>query len=65
MPRIGRTVWWHLLRHTGASSLISGWWGIRWSIEDVSKVLGHADIRTTQIYAHLAPQVIAETAQRA
>lgn len=65
VPRIGRTVWWHLLRHTGASSLICGWWGMRWSLEDVSKVLGHTDIRTTQIYAHLVPQVIAETAERA
>lgn len=47
VPRIGRTPWWHLLRHTFASSLVSGWWGMRWSIEDVSKVLGHTDIRTT------------------
>ncbi len=65
VPRIGRTMWWHLLRHTGASSLVSGWWGMRWSLEDVSKLLGHTDIRTTQIYAHFAPQVIADTAARA
>lgn len=65
IPRIGRKVWWHLLRHTCASSLISGWWGMRWSLEEVSKVLGHTDIRTTQIYAHLAPSAIEETAIRA
>jgi len=65
VARIGREVWWHLLRHTFASSLVSGWWGMRWSLEDVSKELGHTDVRTTQIYAHLAPQALAETAARA
>lgn len=65
VPRIGRKVWWHLLRHTAASSMVSGWWGMRWSIEDVSKVLGHTDVRTTQIYAHLAPSALRATAMRA
>ena len=65
VPRIGREPWWHLLRHTFASSLVSGWWGMRWSIEDVSKVLGHTDIRTTQIYAHLAPKAVHDMAARA
>lgn len=65
LPRIGRPVWWHLLRHTCASSLISGWWGVRWTLEDVSKVLGHTDVRTTQIYAHLAPSALQGAAARA
>ena len=65
LPRIGRPVWWHLLRHTCASSLVSGWWGIRWSLEDVQKILGHADLRTTQRYAHLTPAAVAATAARA
>jgi hypothetical protein len=65
VPRIGQKPWWHLLRHTCASSLVSGWWGMRWAIEDVSKVLGHSDIKTTQRYAHLAPDVIQSTATRA
>lgn len=65
VPRIGRGPWWHLLRHTCASSMVSGWWGMRWSLEDVSKVLGHTDVRTTQIYAHLAPRAVADTAARA
>lgn len=65
IPRVGRKVWWHLLRHTCASSLVSGWWGIRWSLEDVSKVLGHTDVRTTQVYAHLAPSALQATALRA
>ncbi len=65
VPRIGRSLWWHLLRHTCASSLVSGAWGIRWSLEDVSKVLGHTSIKTTEIYAHLAPSAIQGTATRA
>lgn len=65
LPRIGRPIWWHLLRHACASSLVSGWWWMRWSLEDVSKVLGHTDVRTTQIYAHLAPKAVHDTALRA
>lgn len=65
VPRIGRKVWWHLLRHTCASSLVSGWWGVRWSLESVCKVLGHTDARTTQIYAHLAPSALEADAARA
>lgn len=65
VPRIQREPWWHLLRHTAASSMISGWWGMRWPLEDVQKMLGHTDIRTTQRYAHLAPSALAATAARA
>jgi integrase/recombinase XerD len=39
----------HDLRHSYASNLING--GA--SILAVSRLLGHADIRTTQIYSHL------------
>ena len=39
----------HSLRHTFASRLVQK--GV--SIHEVSKLLGHADIKTTQIYAHL------------
>lgn len=41
----------HSLRHTFASWLVQK--GV--SIYEVSKLLGHSDIRVTQIYAHLTP----------
>lgn len=42
----------HSLRHTFASWLVQN--GV--SIYEVSKLLGHADIKTTEIYAHLSPE---------
>jgi integrase len=59
---ITRNVRWHDLRHTCASSLVSGWWGRRWSLEEVKEVLGHTSITITQRYAHLAPGAIDEAA---
>ena len=50
---ITRPVRWHDLRHTCASSLISGVWGRRWSLEEIKEQLGHASISMTQKYAHL------------
>ena len=41
----------HVLRHTFASQLVIS--GV--SIYKVSRWLGHADVKTTMIYAHLAP----------
>jgi integrase len=65
VPRIGRRPWWHLLRHTCASSLVSGWWGERWALEHVRAILGHTDIKTTQRYAHLAPDAVQQVANAA
>lgn len=42
---------WHLFRHTFASRLVQA--GV--AVVKVSAWLGHADIRTTMGYAHLAP----------
>lgn len=50
----GRKVRHHDLRHTCASSLVAGWWGRKWSLQEVCKLLGHSSITVTQRYAHLA-----------
>lgn len=52
---IKRNVRWHDLRHTCASSLVSGWWGRHWSLQEVKEMLGHTSITTTQRYAHMCP----------
>jgi integrase len=59
---ITRRVRWHDLRHTCASSLVSGWWGRRWSLHEVKDLLGHTTIDLTQRYAHLAPGALEEAA---
>lgn len=56
----GRPVRWHDLRHTCASSLVAGWWGPPWSLEQVRAYLRHSSITVTQRYAHLG-----KTAMRA
>lgn len=53
----------HDARHTCASSLIAGWWGRKWTIEEVKAFLGHSNSNTTQRYAHLAGSVIEEAAR--
>jgi integrase len=45
----------HDLRHTCASHLVQGSWGRVWSLHQVMQWMGHADIKTTLRYAHLAP----------
>lgn len=45
----------HDLRHTCGSHLVIGSWGRAFSLMEVRDWLGHADIQTSQRYAHLAP----------
>lgn len=56
----GQPVRHHDLRHTCGSSLVAGWWGRRWTLEEVRALLGHSTIAMTERYAHLG-----ETALRA
>lgn len=51
---IKRRFRWHDLRHTCASSLVSGWWGRVWTLQEVKEMLGHSSITVTERYAHLA-----------
>ena len=51
---------WHALRHTFASWLVQD--GV--SIYEVQKLLGHADVSTTQIYSHLQPETLHRTVER-
>ncbi len=57
-----REVWWHLLRHTCATALLCGWWGKKWSLEEVGKLLGHSSTRTTEMYAHLLDSALVQLA---
>ena len=51
---IQRRVRFHDLRDTAATHLLSGSWGPTWSMQEVSKFLGHSAIAVTeQRYAHL------------
>lgn len=52
---ITRRVRFHDLRHTCASHLLMGSWGVRLPLEEVAAWLGHSSTAVTQRYAHLAP----------
>jgi len=54
----GRPVRWHDLRHTCASSLVAGWWGRAWRLEEVRDMLGHSSVTVTERYAHMAESVL-------
>lgn len=51
----------HMLRHTAATQLIEAGVDIRF----VQKLLGHANIATTQIYTHVSDQSLREAVTRA
>lgn len=48
---INRRIRWHDLRHTCATSLLAGWWGRKWSLDEVCQHLGHSSVTVTERYA--------------
>jgi len=52
----------HDLRHTCATSLLLGWWGRKWTIEEVQFFLGHASASTTARYVHGQQEAVREAA---
>jgi integrase len=60
----GRPVRWHDLRHTCATSLLAGWWGAKWSLDEVRAMLGHSSVKVTERYAHLVDDALTRAAQR-
>lgn len=59
---IERSVRWHDLRHTCASSLVAGWWGRRWALEEVRDLLGHSSVTVTERYAHMGGTAVESAA---
>lgn len=58
--KVGLDSFIHKLRHTFASHLVQN----RVDLYTVSKLLGHKNILTTQIYAHLIPDTLQSAVDR-
>jgi integrase len=61
---IKRRVRWHDLRHTCATSLLAGWWGSKWSLDEVAKMLGHSSIAVTERYARKLNETLEQAVLR-
>lgn len=55
---IDRHVRFYDLRHTCATSLLAGWWGRKWSLDEVRQMLGHSSVKMTERYAHLIDETL-------
>jgi integrase/recombinase XerD len=58
--QLGRHVWPHLLRHSFATDALEHGANLR----EVQELLGHADIRSTQVYTHVASSRLREVYER-
>jgi integrase len=59
---LGRHIRWHDLRHTCATSLLAGWWGRQWSLEEVRGFMGHSTVQVTERYARILDESVADAA---
>lgn len=61
---ITRSIRWYDLRHTCATSLLAGWWGPPWRLEEIQQLLGHASRTTTERYAHRLAETLMAAGRR-
>lgn len=59
---LGRHIRWHDLRHTCATSLLAGWWGRKWTLEEVRGFMGHSTVQVTERYARILDESVADAA---
>jgi integrase len=60
---ITRRVRFYDLRHTCATALLAGWWGRKWSLDEVRQILGHSSVKMTERYAHLVDDTLRRAAK--
>lgn len=61
--KIDRSIRWYDLRHTCATSLLAGWWGRKWKLDEVRDMLGHSSIKMTERYAHRIDETLRKAAE--
>lgn len=61
---LGRRFRWHDLRHSCVSSLVGGWWGFTWTLEQARVFVGHSSIDVTEQYAHFAADLCDDAADQ-
>ncbi len=59
---ITRRIRFYDLRHTCATSLLAGWWGRKWTLDEIAQLLGHSSTKTTERYAHRLNEILKRAA---
>ncbi len=57
---ITKPVWNHLMRHSGATAAVQA--GV--NIRSLQEMLGHSDIRMTEIYTHMSAEIMKQEGQK-
>lgn len=60
---VQRHLCWHDLRHTCGTALLGGYFGRKWRLEEIQQMLGHAEVTTTERYAHALQQTLNDAAR--